>query len=87
MLNNLTTKQLAEIKKAFCEWSGDDPKTISQSIPGGVNGNTQAVRITCTDGDYIVAHDFDRETHDFYIEVCKFYSNEYIAKMQSEYNA
>jgi len=73
------------LKARFCEWSGSDPDNVSWGLPNGVNDNTQAVRLTCTYGVYIVAHDFNRDTREEYIEVTKFFSNEEIAKMRQEY--
>lgn len=73
------------IKDKFCEWSGSNPDNVSWGIPGGVNDNTQAVRLSFADGDYIVAHDFDRKTREEFIEVTEFFSNEDIANMRKEY--
>ena len=77
--------KLPNIKALYCEWAGNDPENVDWGIPGGVNDNTQAVRLTCTYGDYVVAHDFDRETHKIYIEVTEFFSNEDIADMRDAY--
>lgn len=82
----ITQEHLDEVESEYRKWAGGELADIRWGIPGGVTDNTQQVLITCSEGDYVVAHDYDRNNIAvWYIEVVKFYSNEYKNKVFQEY--